>query len=72
MPKNPLDGPFHDKEYILKEHFKSGRELKPVYKLFPRSPLHNFYAILKDGQTPAYERVLGTYVRGDEHLSVWR
>ena len=72
LPKNPLDGPFHDKEYILKEHFKSGRELKPGYNILPKNPLHNFYAIVKDGQTPTYESVLGTYVRGDERLSVWR
>jgi len=72
VPKNQLDGPFHDKEYILKEYHKSGRVLKSDYKLLPKNPLNNFYAIVKDGQTPTYDSVLGTYVRNDEYLSVWR
>ena len=71
-PKNILNGPFHDQDFIIKEYFKSGVDLKGHYKHTPKSPLHNFYAIVKDGQQPRYEFSRGSIIKGDKYVEVWR
>ena len=71
-PKSILNGPFHDQDFIVKEYFKSGVDLKGHYKHTPKSPLHNFYAIVKDGQQPRYEFSRGSIIKGDKYVEVWR
>jgi hypothetical protein len=67
--KNLLEGPFHDKAFIVQEYFKSGTDLRQDFKKNPKSPLHNFYAVIKSGQQPKYESVQGTFGKSEE---IWR
>jgi len=71
-PKNILNGPFHDQDFILKQYFKSGVDLKHHYKETPKSPLHNFYAVVKNGQLPKYEFTRGSLTKEDKEVEVWR
>lgn len=67
-----IEGPFHDEAFIVKEYFKSGTDLRGDYKRNPKSPLHNFYSVAKNGQHPKYETVQGTYMKGSERIQIWR
>lgn len=71
-PKSVLTGPLHDQDTIIKEHFKSVVDLKTHDKQTPKSPLHNFYAIVKDGRQPRYESTRGSVIMGDKYVEVWR
>ncbi len=67
--KNLLQGPFHDEAFIAQEYFKSGTDLRRDFKENPKSPLHNFYSVIKSGQQPKYESVQGTFGKSEE---IWR
>jgi small subunit ribosomal protein S24e len=71
-PKNVLSGPFHDQEFITKHYLKSAVDLKVNDKHTPKSPLHNFYAVVKDGQQPKYDFARGSVIREDQYVDVWR
>ncbi|KAF9526480.1 hypothetical protein CPB83DRAFT_770211 [Crepidotus variabilis] len=72
-PKTLLEGPFHDESFIKKEYHKSGRSLRKEYEANPKSPLHNFYAAVKEGEAPKYESVQGTYIRDSgQKAQIWR
>jgi len=71
-PKTILNGPFHDHDFILQQYFKSGVDLKHHEKEAPKSPLHNFYALVKNGQQPRYEFTSGSYSKGDKLIDVCR
>jgi len=67
--KNLLEGPFHDEAFIVQEYFKSGTDLRQDFKKNPKSPLHNFYAVVKSGRQPNYESVQGTFGKSEV---IWR
>ena len=67
--KNLLEGPFHDEAFIVQEYFKSGTDLRQDFKKNPKSPLHNFYAVVKSGRQPKYESVQGTFGKSEV---IWR
>jgi hypothetical protein len=46
--------------------------LKEHYKQIPKSPLHNFYAVVKNGQQPRYESTCGSVIKEDKYVEVWR
>lgn len=72
FPKNIFNGPMHDQDFISKEYSKSGKGLKEHWKQTPKSPLHNFYAVVKNGQQPRYESTRGSIIQGDKHIEIWR
>ncbi|KAH9486931.1 ATP-dependent DNA/RNA helicase DHX36 [Psilocybe cubensis] len=71
LPSNLLDGPFHDEDYIEREHKKSPIPLKPVYKNTPKSAVNNFYSTAKN-LIPEYVSVQRPILVGDELQQIWR
>lgn len=71
LPRDLMEGPFHDEDYIEREHKKSPIPLKAVHKNTPKSAVNNFYVAVKNC-VPEYVSVPGTVLVGDELCQIWR
>jgi small subunit ribosomal protein S24e len=66
-----LEGPFHDEEYIVKEHKTSPIPPKPLHESTPKSSLGNFSMIVA-GKIPAYTFTYGHILLESGSATIWR
>ncbi|KAF9015164.1 P-loop containing nucleoside triphosphate hydrolase protein [Cyathus striatus] len=71
-PPLPLfEGPYHDQEYIAREHKNSPVPLKPVHEDTPKSSYGNF-SMLVTGKPATYTSVQGRIADGSFQKIIWR